>query len=1071
MSNATATNRGKVSFASRLRAFRDKERGAISTALLLVVTVTTLLIVAMSWFFFRQTLDYTTAQQAQVRSSINQLAANVLGQMNSDFPDDWQFMNDEQLQEATSQFGNTPELGATSSLTFFAVNPTTGVVTAEAQGRTENRLGIIAKARIQFVPSGAGVFTGLDEQGRPIWVYSNDNLDALALWELNPNSIEYLTPGGDYTSVAPPIPPNVNITGGDTTATSSFSNVYCQYGGTVEYRYRYKLGNDDWAAWSEWNGAQSYVQDMQQGQKLSVQAMARCRTTMGVTDPTAPGAIAEYTHPIQPPAGAPELTIDNEGVATWTAISCAPGTVAQYQHRVRINEASWTSWTSWADAVLSNDTEALQGARIEFQVRARCVSDFAQGANTATASAQLDRPITSVPDRPTVTLGVTSQTVTTTVQTAASVEGLTAEYRYRIRVNGGTTWTYTDWSSTRIDTRNLNQGDRVEAQGQSRYNSPYVKGAESPESQVVALNVPVTTKPTPPTVNISNQWNTWTLGTVVCPAGTSPRYTFTVQVDNVTRETYTNTTVNQTTRNVNIPEGGTVYIIATANCLGGGSGLYGPTSDATEASGTRPVTSAPADPVVSYQANGAGTWVKAGCATGTTWQSRYRVQTNTGGWGAWSGWGTANSVTSPIGQGERVMYNAEARCASGNLVGPTAWNIGAWHVYEITVQPTNGGRIVISGDPVVAVFTNPVNCPETTSVRVSNRVGQNDEWSAWSGFSPTLANHTFNVNNGNVARAQLQARCISAYSEGPTYIYSAVSMTTPVTATTAAPTVTWAASYATFAYTNVTCADGLTPQYSYRTKNGVNGTQSTWSAWSGNNGSVAIPAWEHGNYHYVQLQTRCINPYSNASGNAVAHTEVRSAIRPIPAPPGSGISYTGVLAASWAAVTCSPGTTAQYQSFNRVNWQGSHVKEPGDYDSGWSGWSTARSRGTNAEEGRSQQTYVQARCINSDTGATSPATQTQTGFFIRGVSAGGKWAQRAGFRWFNHGINCYNGAWGADPHFWITMNRATGWSWFGQTWDYNNQGGNWGIVDFNSAATCTGPYANSGYQWASGSWG
>lgn len=1079
MSNATATKRDKVTLAARLRAFQNKERGAISTALLLVVTVTTLLIVAATWFFFRQTLDYTTAQQAQVRSSINQLAANVLGQMNSDFPDEWLTLGAEPtvgqpttLQMATEQFGNTPELGATSSLTFFAVNPTTGVVTAEAQGKSENRIGVIAKARIQFVPSGAGVFTGLDDQGRPIWVYSNDGLDALALWELNPNSIEYLTPNGDYTSVAPPLPPTVSITGTATGATSAFSSIYCQYGGTVEYRYRYKFGEGEWTAWSEWAGAQNFTQAMNQGQKISVQAMARCRTTMGVTDPTASGPIAEYTQPILPPAGAPTLTIANTGVASWSAISCGTGTIAQYQHRTRLNEGSWTTWTSWADGVLSQNTKALQGARIEFQVRARCVSDYAQGANTATASAQLDRPITSVPARPTVTLGVTSQTATTTVQTATTVPGLTAEYRYRIRVNGGNTWTYTDWSSTRIDTRNLNQGDRVEAQGQSRYNSPYLKGNPSPESAIETINVPVTTKPPAPSVNISNQWNTWTLGTVVCPAGTTPRYTFTVQVDNVTREAYTNTTVNQTTRNISIPEGQTANIVATANCLGTGSGLYGPTSDVTEVSGTRPVTSIPATPTVSYATNGAGTFVKSGCAAGTTWQARYRVQTNQGGWGGWSNWATANTAASPIGQGERVMYDVQARCASGNLTGPVAAATGAWHVYEITAQPTSGGKVTISGDPAVAEFTNPINCPATTSVRVSSRVGQNDAWNAWGGYASTLNDYTFSVKNGNVAHAQLQARCTSPYSEGPNYVYAAVSLTTPVSATTAAPTVSWAGSYATFSYTNVTCVDGLTPQYSYRTKGGQNGTYSGYSAWSGNNGSVNTTGWDQGNYHYVQMQTRCVNPYSNAQGASVAHTESRSVARPIQAGPVPQINYTTPLDANWWANTaCPAGTYIQWQSFNRVNWQGSQNKEPGDYDSGWSGWGGSTTRGTNAEEGRSQQTYVQSRCVNSQTSITGPATQGQTGFWVRAVSAGGKWAQRAGFRWFNHGINCYNGAWGSDPNFWITMNRATGWAWFGRTWDYNNQGGNWGGVDYNSAATCQGPYANSGYQWAAGSWG
>jgi hypothetical protein len=1084
---------------ARIRAFverrrtileRNSERGALSNALILVLVVTTLLIVSMSWFFFRQTLDYTTAQQAQVRSSINQLASNVLGQMNSDFPREWQYMDAEGLTEATSQFGNTPELGANSHVTFFAVNPESGVVTAEMEGKSDNALGVTAKARVQFVPSGAGVFTGLDAQGRPVWVYSDDNLDALALWELNPNSIEYLTPGGDYTSVAPPIPPSVNITASGNTATSTFSNVYCQYGGSTEYRYRYKMGNGEWTAWSEWAAGKSFNQNINQGQKISVQAMARCRTSMGVTDPTAASEIAEYTHPILPPPGAPTLTIAPTGVASWTTVSCGTGTTPQYQHRTRLDEGTWTTWTTWADGVLSHDTKALEGARIEFQVRARCASEFAVGNQTATASAQLDRPITSAPTKPTVSIGGTN-TVTTTVSTAATTAGLTAEYRYRVRVNGGNTWTYGPWTTNRIDTRAVDQGSKVEGQGQSRYVSPYVQGPGSPESDIVVLNVPVTTKPDAPLLTLASGFNQFTIGQVTCPAGTTPRYTWLAQVNDVTRETYTNISPNQFTRNVTVPEGGKVRIVATANCLGNGTQLYGPSSDESVVERVRPVTSIPSAPTVTYAANGAPTWVKAGCATGTTWESRSRYQMNAGGWSNWTGWGAANGANSPINQGERVQFDVEARCVSGTdatLVGPSAASTGDWHIYEITAQPTVGGKTVIAGAPPVASYSNPTNCPATTTARVSSRTGMNDSWAAWGAFAATLPNFTFDaVSNGDVARAQLQARCVSDYSTGPTYQYTVVSFTTPVTATTASPTVSWNTStWATFQFTDVTCGTGLSPQYQYRTKSGVwsdrneGGWTRAWSAWGGNPGAQTLGGnpWYHGDYFDVQVATRCINQYSSAAGPVVEHA-AQARMRDMPAGPTVHIGYDGSLNSNWTVNgnACPAGTVTDYSSFNRVNWEGSMTKEPGNMDSGWTGWDrNHRSRGTQAEEGRAQKTYVQTTCYNDLTGARGAATNQSTlggsnGFYVRGVSAGGKWSGRAGYRHFNHGINCYNGAWGADPYFWMLMNKASNWRWEGAAWDYNNQGGSWGYVEWNSRATCTGPYANSGYQWSAGAYG
>lgn len=1072
---------------ARLRAFVQEgreERGALSSALLLVLVVTTLLVVSMSWFFFRQTLDYTTAQQAQVRSSINQLASNVLGQMNSDFPMDWQYMDADQLAEATAQYGNTPELGANSHVTFFAVNPNSGVVTAEIEGKSDNALGVTAKARVQFVPSGAGVFTGLDEQGRPVWVYSDDNLDALALWELNPNSIEYLTPGGDYTSVAPPIPPSVNITASGDTATSAFSNIYCQYGGSPEYRYRYKMDNGDWTEWSEWGSAQSFTQNINQGQKISVQAMARCRTSLGVTDPTDASEIAEYTHPIQPPPAAPVLTIANSGIASWTAVSCATGTTGQYQYRIRLNEGTWTTWTSWADNVLSANTNALEGARIEFQVRGRCASEFAVGNQTATASAQLDRPITQAPAKPTISIGGTS-TVTTSVSTAATVPGLTAEYRYRIRINGGSTWTYGPWTTNRIDTRAVDQGSKVEAQGQSRYVSPYVTGPGSPESDVTVLNVPVTTKPDSPTLTLADDYSKFTIGTVTCPAGTSPRYTWLSQVDDVTRESYGPIAPQNFVRSVTIPEGGTLHVVATAACIGNGTGLLGPSSDEAVLDSTRPVTSTPATPTISYAANGAPTWAKGGCASGTTWQSRYRYQENGGGWTSWRSWGTANSASSPIGQGERVMFDVEARCVSGSLTGPVAASTGDWAIYEITAQPTVGGKVVISGDPPVAVYTNPTNCPATTSVRVSSRVGSNDTWYSWSSFTASEADREFSTSNGNVARAQLRARCVSDYSTGPTYTYTAVSYTTPVTATTDAPTVTFNTStWDKFSFTTESCGSGLSAQYRYRTKSGewsnVNeGGWRGWSSWGGNPGTVSFDdPWFAGDDFNVQIQTRCVNQYSSATGPTTTHSAQTKA-RPMPGGPSVWISYYGPLDASWSITgnACPAGTYTQYRSFQRVNWEGSMTKEPGNYDSGWSGWDRNHtSRGTAAEEGRAQKTYVQTRCVNSLTSRTGDVYQTNTqggnnGFYVRGVSAGYKWSGRVQWRWFNHGLNCNNGAWGGNPWFRVVRNRATNYFVDVWSWDYRDDGGNWGSVYTYGDGTCYGPFAEGPRQRSEFAWG
>lgn len=1074
----TMSKRLRAVFSPALRS----ERGALNNALILTIAATLLVVVAATWFMFRQTLDTTTAQQAQVRSSINQLATNVLGQMNQEFPSDWQEMDSTSLTEATEQFGNTPELGANSYLTYFAVNPKTGVVTAEAQGKSTGALGTSAKARIQFVPSGAGVFTGLDEQDRPIWVYSNDNLDALALWEMNPNSIEYLTPGGDYTSEAPETPPTVTLTPRNEGAqvVASFSVTYCQFGGTAEYRYRVQMDDGEFGSWSAWAKTREFTTNLVQGQRIAVQAMARCVTSISATDPTPPSAIAEYTRPVNAPAGPPTLTIANTGVASWTAVACATGTQTQYQFRARLNEGSWATWSDWAQGVLSNNTGANQGARIEFQVRARCISPYAVSDATSTAHAQLDRPITSVPTKPTVSVTNGANGATTAVSTAAGVAGLTAEYRYRMRVNGDdSTWKWSDWAIQRSASTPVDQGDKVEGQGQSRYTSPYLDGAASAESNIVTLLVPVTFKPNPPKLTIASNYSTWTLGTVTCAAGTTTRYTFHVTIDGTTREQYTRTTVGSPTRGLNLTEGQTVKVTATAECLGTGSGQYGPASDQAVLEETRALDTPPLTPTITYAANGAPTWVKGGCPAGTTWQSTFRYQENAGGWGDWRAWTSANSAGSPIGQGERVMFQVQARCASGSMVGPVASSLGAWHVYAITSQPTVGGKITLTGTgPITATFTNPSNCPATTTVRTSSRTAVNDTWTAYNGWTTSEANRSINATDGDVARAQMRAMCVSAYDQGPVYEYGVTTRTSEVESTASGTlNVAFASTWNSFNYTAVTCPTGLTIQYRTVVKEGINGTN-TGGAWGGRVASQAIPKWEYGDDYSVTVQLRCVNSYSNAVGPTTS-SRTFTDTRPIPTP-----GQPNVLAQSTTSVniTANKGCPAgqanlvtEMRNLGRVHWAGAW-NEMGnyEYEKGWSGWATSSSYGIIAEEGRSAIWYGQQRCRNTETGVVSEVGQGTTGWFIRPVSAGTKAAYRIAYRHFGHNKGCYNGAWAAEPWFWITLNRATGWALNGGNgaaiWEYNNQGGTWGTVDYNSRALCTGPYANGGWQYAGGSW-
>lgn len=981
-----AIRNGLANFRARVGA----DRGALMGALIMTMVATTGIVVALSWFMFRSTIDYNTGQQAKVKSSIGQLAVNVLGSMNQDFPDDWQFMNAEDLADATKDFGATDELGATSHLTFFAINPVTGVVTAEAVGTSTVRSSITSKARIQFVPSGAGVYKGVDDVGRPLWVYSNDNLDALALWELNPNSIEYLTPGGDYTTEAPPNPPAVDITGAGASATVKFSNVYCQFGGTSEFRYRYKYGAEPWSEWGTWATTQQYIHDIEQGQKISVQAMARCTTSLGNTDATAPSDIAEYVHPIAPPEGAPDLTISDAGVASWTSIECVGATVDQYQYRTRINESSWATWSSWTASQLDYNTGATEGSRVEVQVRARCASEFANGGTTATASASRDLPITSVPARPTVTFNG-STTVTISVGAAATVEGLTSEYRFSVSVNDAAP-IWGNWSSSRAFDRTFNQGTKVQVRAEARYVSNYVNGAASTTSVNATHNVPVTTIPQKPVLTIAPGFNNWGFNNVSCVAGTTPGFTWTVTVGGsvVSSETYAE--YPGLVQAISIPQGQQVVAKVKAACVGYNN-LKGPYSAEDTLTALRSVTSTPSIPSVNFTTTGGASWTKAGCPVGTTWESRYQWKKNGSDFGAWTGWSTGSNISSPIGQGERVAMKVEARCTSiydTSMSGPTASYSSPWHVYEITTQPTTGGVVSLAGNgPVTATFTNPNSCPATTSVRVAYRTTVNGAaWPGASAFATSITPKSIAASQGEIARAQMAAYCMTSYSEGPTFWYTAVTRTTPVTINVNAnPTVTWASNYTYFQFTAEACASGLTPQFSYRTKLS-NGSWSGYSSFAGRPSSVAISGWTPGLYHHVQLKTRCYNSYSGAVGTESVRAEV-SKLSPLGTPNTPVLSMANDSSMSWSVSGCAvaPGVVTETRSRVRGN-AGTGVYNNDSIAWGaWSGWSeTVKTRAAFIDQGSSGQSQVEARCRHTPSntiGDTSPTAQA--GWQIRSV--------------------------------------------------------------------------------------
>mgnify|MGYP002335856772 CR=1 FL=1 len=179
------------------------EHGSMMTTLVFILISTFVAAGVMAFYLMRSTNDYATEKQAQVKSAISQLSSKLLGEVNADFPEQWQYLSAEDLKAQTLPLGEAPELQANAHLGYFSLNPDTGVIVAEVIGQSTTPGGVRVIAEVKFTPSGAGVFRGTDSSGRPTWIYSDDNLDGLALWEMAPNAVQYINSGGDYVAEAP----------------------------------------------------------------------------------------------------------------------------------------------------------------------------------------------------------------------------------------------------------------------------------------------------------------------------------------------------------------------------------------------------------------------------------------------------------------------------------------------------------------------------------------------------------------------------------------------------------------------------------------------------------------------------------------------------------------------------------------------------------------------------------------------------------------------------------------------------------------------------------------------------
>lgn len=671
-----------------IRKLLRNERGSLMTTMAFIIVGTGVTLAAVSWFLLRQAQDYANALDAKAKSSLQELSSNVLGQLNKSYPSTWAQMSAADLASATAGLGDTPALQATSHLERFTVNSTTGNIVADAVATSTQNKNIKVYATIKFVPSGAAVFTGVDANGRPNWLYSSDNIDALALWGLAPNGVAYIDPNGGNIADQLSTAPTVALTATSTGATSVVESVYCQYGGTAEYQWQTRESNGPWSAWSGWSTNQKADWPLVEGQRVELQAQARCVSALSESAASPTSTPVSYVRPITQVFTGPAVTVNTDGTVTWSPVSCSNASAQQYTYQSRVNGGLWTPWSSWGAAKTFTMTSG-EGQMLEAQVQARCANEYVTGPPSSVGYGSAISAITTVPNPP-VVASAAPEAYTVSV-TGTCPTGTTAQWANRTLVNGGDWSGYGAWTDTSATVQiRENEGDRISVQAIARCNGQYNAGPASDAGPVFVKNIPVTSLPTSPTPYLAADGSSFSWSAATCPTGTTAHYIPSYEANGASTWTAAEETTGRGPVSVTVNQGGTLKVHFDTFCQGY-SATPGPTGTSNDTTFTRTVTSAPATPTVTVNSDSSFHWVASGCPAGTTVQSQVQIATNGNSWGAWTGWGSGNTYGVVVTYGDQFDTIVHTRCANPltGIAGPNStYTLPA---YWVRGMPTPGG--------------------------------------------------------------------------------------------------------------------------------------------------------------------------------------------------------------------------------------------------------------------------------------------------------------------------------------------------------------------------------------------
>jgi hypothetical protein len=642
------------------------DRGSISTVLVFVVVSAGALALIITFFVQRSVQETTTAAQDHAKSSISNLTTKLVGVVNDEFPSTWIYMSASELKAATAKIGKSPEIGANAYVTYFSMNPTTGVIIADLLGTpTGASKDITVTATVKLTPSGAAIFQGMETRDgvqRPKWIYSSGTVNALALWKLAPNSLKLITEDGAYDSDAPSLPPTVTLTPNTTGADGAVSSIKCRYNGEAQYSVQYAGGNGVFSDWSPWSTTQTKSFVMQEGERVQLRAKARCVSKYATTPASEVSATVAYAKPITTVFASPTIKIANDGLVTWSVVNCTVFAKPQYQTQTRSNSGAWTAWSAWSPDKYAT-VYAAEGYLLEAQVRARCYVDPELiGPASSTGYASTIVPISSTPARPTVTI----KNGTPLVVSVSAVDcpaGTSAQYGLQYGTDQIAFPGFGPWSANRaLNIYTVAEGTTAYGQAIARCVNGYAAGPQSAASAVASLSIPITSVPSQPTVTLHSSGTYYYWPEASCPAGLTPQY---VSVHQANGGNYVSNgwMFNPGFIPVSVAEGNYLYVTLTARCAGPTS--VGPESAPRNWGFVRPMTTAPAAPSVTLGRNLNVNWSnRGGCPAGASYQYSTAKSLNGAALSPFSPWTTAVAANVQGNEGEYVSFYVKARCVS-----------------------------------------------------------------------------------------------------------------------------------------------------------------------------------------------------------------------------------------------------------------------------------------------------------------------------------------------------------------------------------------------------------------------